>query len=64
MAKFKVHFDVRRPDGKGGISSAMEVNADLEFTAIELARAQFFATHRNQQNKNYAFVVKRVEKRS
>lgn len=63
MPKFKVFYDVRMPNGKGGTSSSMEVQADLEFTAIELARAQFFASHRNQQNHNYEFVVKRVEKR-
>lgn len=63
MPRFKVFFDVRRPDGKGGMSSSMEVDADLEFTAIELARGQFFYAHRNEQNNNYQFVVKRIEKR-
>ena len=61
MPKFRIHYDARKPDGKGGMSSYIDVESDFEYVAMKLAEAQFFARNRNASD--YVFVAKRIEKR-
>lgn len=61
MAKFRVHYDARKPGDNGGMTAYIDVEADFDYVAMKLAEAQFFA--RNRLAKDYIFVAKRIEKR-
>lgn len=61
MPKYRVHLSVRRPDNKGGTTATVDVQADFDFTAMELAKQQFYQTH--PSFRDYMVQPVRVEKK-
>lgn len=61
MPKYRVHLAIRRPDNKGGTTATVDVVADIDFTAMEIAKQQFYQTHPSY--RDYLVNVVRVEKK-
>ncbi|MBS0211573.1 MAG: hypothetical protein JSR26_00145 [Proteobacteria bacterium] len=61
MPRYRVHLAVRRPDNKGGSTVTVDVEADLDFTAMEMARQRYYQTH--PLNRDYLVHAVKVEKK-
>ena len=61
MAKYRVHYDAINPNGKGRMTSYIDVEAESDFMASSLAEAQFFSRH--PTCRDYTFQPKRIEKK-
>lgn len=61
MPKYRVHLAIRRPDNKAGTTATVDVEADIDFTAMEMAKQQFYQM--NPGFRGYIVNAVRVEKK-